>query len=235
MAGKNDFRELKQYGTKELKFKQDVHIEAAYKGQVLSAPIYNSAKRGVCAALTMDWLKAKVSEGQYPALFNQRPNLSAAKNFLHQIVVSRAAPFQKVYDENTDGQKEYRRADLAEQFGLTLREFRDVPRDYLNGYFSRVADITLRSDQGLYCSCAITDHNNKEHRHAIGVVMPEDGIRFFDANVGAYKFDNPQKFIQFIDRWSWLYLDKLKYKIGYCEGSLVQDMPGVKPQDVPVG
>jgi hypothetical protein len=31
MAGKNDLRSLKQYGTKELKFKQGVHIEAAYK------------------------------------------------------------------------------------------------------------------------------------------------------------------------------------------------------------
>lgn len=84
MAGKNDFRSLKQFGTKELKFKQDVHMDAAYKGHVLSAPIYNEVKGGVCAALTLEWLKAKLSEGKYHGAFNPTPNVPAPKNLIHQ-------------------------------------------------------------------------------------------------------------------------------------------------------
>jgi hypothetical protein len=53
MAGKYNFRSLKDLGTKELKFKQGVHMDAAHQGELLSAPVYSKVNEGVCAALTM--------------------------------------------------------------------------------------------------------------------------------------------------------------------------------------
>src|SRR5215469_5589679 len=98
MAGKNDFRGLKQFGTKELKFKQGVHMDAAYKGSVLAAPIYSAARKGVCAALIMEWLKSKLSEGRFPGPFSSAP-MPARQNLMHQAAVWHAAQFQIAFHQ----------------------------------------------------------------------------------------------------------------------------------------
>jgi hypothetical protein len=231
MAGKNDFRSLKQFGTKELKFKQGVHIEAAYKGNVLSAPVYTSAKRGVCAALTMEWLKAKLSEGKYAGPFNPAPDVPAAKNMMHQAAVWHAAQFQTALKENPDKQQmEYRLAKLAGEYGLDLRGDKNLPDDHFIGVFSKAEDTTAR-DEGVFCNCNITDERDgRKSAHAIGIVKLDDGIRFFDANVGAYKFENSYKFTKFYELWGQLYRDKLKYHITRCWGYRVRNIPGVTPQ-----
>jgi hypothetical protein len=230
MAGKNDFRGLKQFGTKELKFKQGVHMDAAYKGNVLSAPVYTLAKRGLCAALTMEWLKAKLSEGKYAGPFNPAPDVPAAKNVVHQAAVWHAEQFQTAFRANPDKQKmEDRLKKLAAEYGLELRGDKNLSNDHFIGVFSKAED-TMARDEGVFCSCNTThERDGKKSAHAIGIVKFNDGIRFFDANVGGYKFENSYKFTQFYELWGQLYRDKLRSHINECWGYRVRDIPEVTP------
>jgi hypothetical protein len=88
----------------------------------------------------------------------------------------------------------------------------------------------MADGEGMFCSYNLTiEETGKQSAHAIGIVKPEDGIRFFDPNVGAYKFDSPYKFTQFYELWGQLYRNKLDRHITRCWGYRVRDVPGVTP------
>lgn len=228
MAGKNDFRELKQFATKELKFKQDVHMEAAHKGRLLSAPVYSKVNAGVCAALTMEWLKAKLSEGRIVAAFNPVPGLAAAKNLPHQAAVWHSAQFQVAFLEDP-GKQIAKLKRLAAEYGLTLRALKSQPGGDFTGAFWTAAE-KMAVGEGAYCSCNVKDQRTSDVAgHGVGIAKLNDGIRFFDANVGAYKFADSYKMSQFYDRWGQLYHAKLGFIIEGARAYPVRNDPAVVP------
>ena len=228
MAGKNDFRELKQFGEKELKFKQGVHMEGAYRGRLLSAPVYSKVNEGVCASLTMEWLKAKLSEGKFVGTFNPTPGIPAAKNIMHQAVIWHAAQFQVAYESATGTHLQALKT-LAGEYGLEVRALKNQPWDHFIVAFSKAAD-KMAEGRGAYCSCSMTDERSgSECRHAVGIAKLPDGIRFFDANVGAYKLANHYKFTQFYEVWGQLYRSKLKYHLKEARAFPVSNDPAKIP------
>ncbi|HTI84722.1 MAG TPA: hypothetical protein VL614_30075 [Acetobacteraceae bacterium] len=229
MAGKNDFRELKLFGEKELKFKQGVHMEGAYKGRLLSAPVYSKVNEGACAALTMEWLKAKLSEGKYPGAFNPAPGVPAAQNLMHQVQVWHAAQFQVAYENSGSSSHLQALKTLAAEYGLEVCELKNQPWDHFIVAFSKAAD-RMAEGKGAYCSCTLTDERSgSECHHAVGIAKLADGIRFFDANIGAYKFANHYKFTQFYEAWGQLYRSKLKYHMKQARAFPVSNDPAKMP------
>ncbi|MDE2240310.1 MAG: hypothetical protein KGJ73_10360 [Rhodospirillales bacterium] len=232
MAGRKDFADLKKFGTKELKFKQGVHIDAAHKNQtfgqtILSAPVYEQAKEGICVALTLEWLKSQLTEGTY-GLFNATP-MSAVENFQHQLTVAHAAQFHIAYQEE---RKTKNRRDsltlIAAEYGLKIANDEE---NELTGPTEPVlteADMTCEAGQGVYFSVGIQKGAAK-YRHAIGLTKKKDGIRFFDSNVGAYLVTDH---LNFYERWMALLRDKLGWTVGNCHGFRVSNVIGVTPPTV---
>lgn len=232
MAGKKDFADLKKFGTKELKFKQGVHIEAAHRNKIfgqtiLSAPVYERAKEGICVTLTLEWLKSQLTEGGFNA-FNPAP-VPAADNMMHQITVWHAAQFHMAYQDErkTKGRRDSL-TKIATEYGLKIAE-----GEQLEGLAELVlteADMQLGTGQGVYFSVGI-EANGSKYRHAVGITKKDDGTRFFDSNVGAYLITDK---LNFYERWIALLKDKLNWTVGNCYGFQVSNVVGVTPPTVRV-
>lgn len=232
MAGKNDFADLKNYATKELKFKQGVHINAAHTNKIfgqtiLSAPVYEQSKEGICVALTLEWLKSQLTEGGFNP-FNPAP-IPASENIMHQLTVWHAAQFHIAYQQE---RKTRNRRDsltkIAAEYGLKIADEEEVPLegDHAELVLTR-ADMTCGEGQGVYVSVGI-EKDGSRYRHAVGLTKKNDGTRFFDSNVGAYLITDK---VHFYERWIALLKDKLQWTVGNCYGFRVSNVVGVTPPD----
>jgi hypothetical protein len=131
---------------------------------------------------------------------------------MHQIQVWHAAQFQATYLDN-DGTHLQGLKKLADNYGLVLRALKRQPWDHFIGAFSNTAE-NMAVSEGAYCSCNIRDERDgSKGGHGVGIAKLTDGLRFYDANVGAYKFDSLYRFAQFYERWGQLYQMKLKFHV----------------------
>jgi hypothetical protein len=107
MSGKNNFAALKQYATKEYKFKQGRSIgeldpsgTSVATGK-LTADQFGQIKGGICAALAASWLKEKLTSAKHPAFSGHSAgpdvhagrNLDTVRSAVPKFLAYKKAPF----------------------------------------------------------------------------------------------------------------------------------------------
>lgn len=206
----NNYRGLKEFGEKVIKFKQKVSIEAAHAGKKISEEHFQIVKNGACASLVMLWMLQKFGDH---SLFHRGQGVASVKDQENMDIAACATPRQVTYIGGWDPDDPDRcLSRLARNYSIAISSSFLVSRD--------LADLLahLEKDKLYYVA-----YNLKEGRsgHAIGVGINWNKNRsspfyeFFDPNVGEWRVPLA-KFSAFFSRYLEILKDSLKWEPQRC-------------------
>ncbi|MFO0888755.1 MAG: YopT-type cysteine protease domain-containing protein [Isosphaeraceae bacterium] len=212
MAKSKHFQKLKDHATKDWKFKQGISIQACYKSWILSPETYSKIERGVCAALTLEWLQGKLNWtglGSFDLL--KSSSIDERNEMLVESVAKRQIKANK-YASAEKGRKLCEA--LGKQLNLKVLDNEEYQKDkkFKDHFVYAHGDKDLHS-KGLM----IIYHLSEVAAHAVGACRLDSGFHFFDANLGAYVVKDPEKFAEeYVQRYADSPQGKWVIDTAYC-------------------
>ena len=124
----HNYRELQEYATKKVKFKQKVAIAIAKQQGVVAADLFGIVRGGICAALCMQWLTEVMGNGV--VTFQRGKGPESGVHEANAATIADHAGRMKSYKETvkTSG-VENAEVGLAASYGLQLDTKNCVYRD----------------------------------------------------------------------------------------------------------
>jgi hypothetical protein len=184
MKDHKKFADLKTYAAKEFKFKQGVFISQVYNSHIIGDALYGRVKRGVCAALSCDWLAHQmIFENQ---LVNPTKYSDLSSNVWGPRVTAEAAQLQANYLD--DPAARFAKLDtLARNFKICVvptLSAHNAEKTALGEFLAGFDD--LKPNEGLFIGEDFADASD-EFCHAAALVRRKQTFLFFDPNIGVYK------------------------------------------------
>jgi hypothetical protein len=231
MGTYHTFRDLQQYARKDVKYKQGVTIDAAYKNGLIDQQHFEIGKGGMCAAFSMAWLKEKLLD--MPSELYHRghaggagttakvPPAEDSKN--QQTAAKIAGPYKKYKSNYTASGDITTVQGLAQDFGLRvnsnrLRRFEDF-YELIRHY-----EENLKPEDGIYIEYDIWQSVSG---HCVALYRDANGcFWFFDPNVGGYQIHASaaglDKYGKFFETYrNKLMEERFQWYIMACSGFLV--------------
>jgi len=216
MAGQNNFATLRQYATKEYKFKQGTSLALldpaksassnAINTVTLTGEEFDLVKGGICATLAADWLREKLSSGN--ALFggnSNAPGIHAGRN-LDTVVrnVPLYLQYRKSLFEKDAALQQHGLAGTGKTIGDPM--VTDVTRvkgtsrldpawvtkrthKFTESMINACAPQFLKKGRGVYISLSVVSKvpEKRGGGHAIAAYRSRGNtLYFFDPNCGVY-------------------------------------------------
>jgi hypothetical protein len=216
MSGQNNFQSLKQYATKEYKFKQGRSLAlldpatAAKGGAInavaLSSTDYQQLKDGICAVLAADWLREKLTSGDsYVGADFGGPGVHAGENLTTVVNnVPKMIAYKKLkLTSNALGQHGLSSTYVGDPrvVSTTLKERKG--QNYLDRIINFAQTLAkactaeyLKKGRGVWISFELLKANGVgDGGHAVAAYRSRGNtLYFFDCNCGVYNVTDPDRF-----------------------------------------
>lgn len=224
MAGHNNFRTLKQYATKEYKFKQGVSLALLDPAKSASSNAINTVtltdeefdlvKGGICATLAADWLREKLNSEK--TLFggnSNSPGIHAGRNL---DTVVRNVPLYMQYRKNVLEKAAALQQHGLDETGKTIGDpmVTDVTRvkgtsrldpawvtrrthRFTESIINACTPQFLKKGRGVYMSFKVVSKvpEKRGGGHATAAYRSRGNtLYFFDPNCGVYNINDPNGF-----------------------------------------
>jgi len=192
MAGRNRYKDLKQFGEKTVKFKQGRYLTGLCRSpdnEETMAALYEKVRYGVCFVVVMEWLATRL---KLSGIKFERDN-----DAHHLTVMPHLATLQAWYEDLE--RKPGRLRVAAEKFGLNLTSNQRFEAGSHGEDDPVKHAIGLVKSEVIKAKLLMIIHmtNIKAQArcsHAIGIERSIASTYFFDPNVGEYRV--PQENIE---------------------------------------
>jgi hypothetical protein len=205
----NNFRELKEYAEKLIKYKQDVSFEAACRCGIIKTEHFELVKGGSCNALVLGWLGQKLGGVQ---LFHRKERKPAGSDEDSAIVAGMFSQYQFLYKTFASRIGAVRATrEIAKEFNLS---FCEKKLRHLETFQSVWLDLVTCTKPAQLCYIAAAVKGQACGGHAMGAFRaPDERLHFFDPNVGEYKIhagENAERV--FFNAYTGLVKEQLKWE-----------------------
>lgn len=216
MAGHNNFATLRQYATKEYKFKQGTSLALldpaksansnAINKVTLTGEEFELVKGGICATLAADWLREKLNSEK--ALFggdSKVPGIHAGRNL---DTVVRNVPLYLQYRQSHDALQQHGLAETGKTIGDPMvtetTRVKGTSRfdptwvtrrtnKFVESMINACTPEFLKKGRGAYISFKVVSKNPDKRGggHATAAYRSRGNtLYFFDPNCGVYNINN---------------------------------------------
>jgi hypothetical protein len=179
------FADLRNYAEKLIKFKQGVSLKSAQNEGLVDPAHHEFVAKGACTVFVLDWIAEKKIPFRSSLFHRGKGVKSATDDYSTMAAAFAIDEFAKFAGNAKLVGSTGARTFLAYQKGLRFIDEKEIFDNHFDVVYSRIVS-SIKPDQAYYIS-AITNDGASTDSHALGMYKDkENGLHFFDPNVGEY-------------------------------------------------